>query len=766
MADHTIDCTFAGFHVETAEFSVSQGVTPGSGTLTFADTTLSIPKTGTLIFSDDFNPNCQMNGMYAVNPRIEEDAASGRKLVVTIYDRRWTWKWSWVVMRTNTPDETGAPVQTMTLTALLQFLMTHLNESNYILTGIPAVYPEVNWEFENPATALQELLDKFGLSCGFDPSSNNGRITIAHKNYSRSMPSGDYESRSLSNSNDILPDEIILCGNRKIKQITFAALIPVGEDTDGTIVPIADLSYAPADWGKELIACFTNLSTLQERELAEKCVFKWYQINWSSYTRAAVLPLLNEVSEITTVDGLDQHDKPYILAAKTIWDGTEFKNISKARINDGYSIDKKTGIVKFTTQKVVAASEGAVAGDFSAPDMDLVAAYEEKAGGDETDFIYWSRAISGGTVALPVTFIDSSITGYYIDGALQNSAALGTYANNRLDELEAMYVSTLPEMRIYPGIWYGGAYGMIRMINLSVDASGGGVTEVQLGIEAPKADMNTFEETFLKQLTKQKLVMQADDKQTADIARNALGTKNVKRDEGENSDIQPLTWLGKTLKTMAKVSNVSGMVIPAKSVCVVTTYDATNKLWAINRRSSSTPANTPVVVVQEIIPSGDNGLAFWDGLHVVLKDSGYTPAVGDRVRPKEDSFEAEQNDAGALVVVKIDGSDLFVKPVGGGGGGGGIRTAVVAENATANNHIKCSFWDESTGAVATSGDDFEVEVYVHMLGSSRLDMVGEVLIIGTVVSVYQAVDYNGGSPVTRWYMIQTLTAGEEHWPYD
>ncbi|MBW8002627.1 MAG: hypothetical protein FVQ80_11500 [Planctomycetes bacterium] len=705
----TIDCTFAGFHVESGEFSIVQGIAPGSGTLTFSDTSLAIPKTGTLIIADGLNTSCQINNIYAVNPRIEEDAVSGKQLVVTIYDRRWAWKHSWVVLRANTPDETGAPKQVKNLSALIAFLMTHLNESLYVMSSIPTVYPEVNWEFENPAIALQELLDKYGLVVGFDPSNFSGRITVGPKNGLRSMPGGDYSIKTLSNSNDIYPTNLILSGNRKINQKTFLGLIPVGEDTDGKIKPITSLSYAPADWGKELIACFTNLSTLQQRELAEKCIFKWYQINWATYTRAEVLPLLNEISALTTVDGNTEHDKPYILAEKTTWDGTEFKNIAKAVINEGYSIDKKTGIVKFTNQKVKATTEGAVATDFSAPDMDLVAAYEEKAGGDETDFIYWTRALAGGTITLPATYIDSSITGYYIAGVLQNSAALDAYANARLDELDDLYIATLPEIRVYPGTWNGGAYGRIRLINLSVDAQGGGEVEVQLSVEAPKVDMNTYKEVFQQQLVEQNLQRKAEDKQTADDRRSELGVKKGRRDIGENTDAQPLTWLGKTTKSIAKVKNVSGLLIPAKSVCVVTSYNTTDKLWEINRKSASTPPSQPVVVVQEAIPIGANGLAFWDGLHVVLKNAGYTATVGDIVSPKTGNFDVEKDAAGELVVVKINVNDLYVKPVRGTS----VRKVFVKTTPTTTKTVVC--WLSDTDGV---GDTITVYCEISESGTA------------------------------------------------
>ena len=104
--------------------------------------------------------------------------------------------------------------------------------------------------------------------------------------------------------------------------------------------------------------------------------------------------------------------------------------------------------------------------------------------------------------------------------------------------------------------------------------------------------------------------------------------------------------------------------------------------------------------------------------------------------------------------------------VGGAGSSGVIRIARIAENATANDHIKASLWDASTGVVATEGDEFEVELWALMLGSSRLDMVAERLTIGDPVPVFQAYYDNNGTPELRWYINNVFTAGEEWYGYD
>ncbi len=115
----------------------------------------------------------------------------------------------------------------------------------------------------------------------------------------------------------------------------------------------------------------------------------------------------------------------------------------------------------------------------------------------------------------------------------------------------------------------------------------------------------------------------------------------------------------------------------------------------------------------------------------------------------------------------VDSTGIHSRIVPGvGGGGGTTRIARIAENATATDHIKGSLWSESTGIIATEGAEFETELYALMLGSSRLDMVSEILVIGDYVPVFQAIYDDSGTPTQAWYINFVFNAGEEHWGYD
>ena len=167
----TITATFAGYPVLSGEFSFVLGIAPGSGTLEFANTSYNIPKKGTLIFNDGTH-SIALYDIFAMNKRIESDSVSGVKLVCTIYDRRWAWKYGAMVGTYNKQDVNGVPEKAQSINVLLAKCFYELNETNYTFLGLPTgdakVYPEVNWEYDNPGSAMQDILDKAGLLLGTD----------------------------------------------------------------------------------------------------------------------------------------------------------------------------------------------------------------------------------------------------------------------------------------------------------------------------------------------------------------------------------------------------------------------------------------------------------------------------------------------------------------------------------------------------------------------------------------------------------------------
>ena len=746
MTVHILGATFGGFAVSSLEFNLSTGVSPGTGSAVFNDTTLNIPTKGVLIMTDDVD-TVTLNDVYAVNPRIEVDSIGGAQLVVTLYDRRWGWKYGVVIGQYNKQTPSGSPSETTTLATLIGYIMTALSETNYALVNVPTAYPEVNWEVENPGNALDELLRKYSLTISLDTTSN-GRFVICPFDESRTMPAGDIEASTIVASNFIRPTSVVLVGSRKINQLLFEDLIPVGEDTDGTIKLIDNLSFAPAGagqggesyayelWGKELVACFSNISDMRERELAEKCIFKWYSIDWTIEVRASILPLLNEIAETVTAEGNEEHDKPYVLGVKTIWNGATFKTLSNARIDSGYTIDKKLGIAKFNTPQItIANSDGPAAGNFKIAVLDMVAAYEIKEG-VASDYLSWSRAIFGGTEGDAI-HKDSSIVGYYLNGVLQDSIDLDAYAEDVLDRIALLYVPQYPVVYRYPGVWAYGAYGMIRSVAYSI-GDDGATTEIQKNIEVPRLQSEGYKEKLHKRIIDFDLREDGAKAKLQGRRDRAIGTGGYARsDTGQRATTSPFNLFGRESAYVKYAKNVAGMDIPAKSFAMITGYDSTLNMIEIDRPDKDGVRG--LVVVPELIPSGENGIVLVDGIRVVLKDSTYsTPVAGDLIGSKEDDFEAIEDDMGSYRIIKVDTNDLYIEKLGAGGGGGNKRIGYCRTD---------------------SPNDSSIEVYLDTDATGEL-VTAECLIVNGTSLMYSAPWLNDGDPV---FVEKILVAGVPTW---
>ncbi len=661
----TIRAYYSGYGC-TIEFAMALGVSPGSGTAVFDNVSARIPKYGSLKMSDGIR-SVTINEVYADNPRIEYDAVNGKRLTATLYDRRYLWKWGYIVGTYNKKSVDGVPNEEKTLAELLVLCLLALDERYYNFRNIPEVYPEVRWEFDNPGVALNDLCEKYGLVVGISAIGSNP-IMIRPYNSRRHVPTGFGSKRIDGLSKAIRPSGIILVGNRVVCQRKFITLVAVGEDTDGAIKPIGNLSFAPSDWGEELIACYTNLATQQQRELAEKCVFKWYSIDWGSYDIDKVLPLLNEISEKVTINGTEKHDKPYILGAKTTWDGTTFKTHSKVRLSEGYQVDKKLGIVKFNKPVYKSDADGAVSGGLTLADLDLVAAYERKDNNTD-DFRTWSRALVGTT--LSAIKVDSNLVSYakFDDGTdilrELNTAELDAYAYEALNQLYEFYLQGYPKIFLYAGVYPEGAWGEFQSVVWRADENGA-ETEIQVAIEIPRPALPKFKERLNERKIEFDFSRNSEKKAQIQQSISIGGDETQKVSDGDisvNSMFGPYVERG---SNVGLAKNVYGSAIPAKSAVRISGYDTTNRLWEVTRPDG---VDLPeAVICQEAIPSGDNGAIHFNGLHVVTKSG--TVNAGELVGSVEDSFAMATSEAGTHFVVKVDGNDLYVMRVGGIGASG------------------------------------------------------------------------------------------------
>lgn len=205
-----------------------------------------------------------------------------------IKDRRWKWQAGGEisgVYNDRNPDGSLNIDTEKTAQELAEMLLDAMGESSYDISALPTdSRPHVDWACENPARELSRLCDKLGcrvvLGAGSDP------VRIVKLGVGQPLPNND-DVRSVSFGVDPpeLPDSILLCGSERIFQSKLL-LEAVGKDTDHSIKPLKDLSYAPnpdADDGgfsvSVLSGSFEGLGDdLKARQLARETVFRWYRI--------------------------------------------------------------------------------------------------------------------------------------------------------------------------------------------------------------------------------------------------------------------------------------------------------------------------------------------------------------------------------------------------------------------------------------------------------------------------------------------------------
>lgn len=173
---------------------------------------------------------------------------------VVLADRRELWKYVVPINgHYNETDSTGARVTDTekTLRELMELLLDACGETDNDVTAVDnTVYPEVDWQCEEPRLALQELCKTWGYDVvlGFD----DDPVTIVQVGTGKELPASTDSKMMVSDEIDatIQPQYIRVCFGESVAQARFE-LEAVGLDTDGEFKAFADLSYIPsAGWGR------------------------------------------------------------------------------------------------------------------------------------------------------------------------------------------------------------------------------------------------------------------------------------------------------------------------------------------------------------------------------------------------------------------------------------------------------------------------------------------------------------------------------------
>jgi hypothetical protein len=370
-------------------------------------------------------------------------------------------------------------------------------------------WPAVKWEEANPAVAAQQLAEELGLAIYLHA---DGRVTAEPIDKIVDWPSGAFSEHEHSVSSRLKPAKIEVVGPKIINEVTFSDLVAVGVEIDGTIVPLDDLSYTPYEglggWAIESFdfpmvtgGTFNGIAYTEEeaRELAKKCVFRWYMLKTADWDK---LPLLDVRAEVVEAQGESQRGKPYVIADNASFNGSTW--IKLAATADGlgidFTLDGELGLVKFAEPVFTVTGPGWKSTRKEPASVSLRAAYY-------TSSRYRREiALIGGETGTTQQHQAPDLQQWNIEGTAQNDTELNAHADTLLERLRDAYYVAGPERRTYPGILAVNPSGDIRSVQWSASPSGGAVTVLQVNYDEPNiAGMPNYEEKWRRRVTWVKL---------------------------------------------------------------------------------------------------------------------------------------------------------------------------------------------------------------------------------------------------------------------
>lgn len=362
--------------------TLTQGVSPSVCTIEVPPLKYNLPSVASLLWSYGGGvgilfPDCAID---KIEPRGD---SSGRVTWrITILDRRWIWRETGAISgRYNTERDRVAAGQggpaVKTLRELMRLCLDAMGEQGAIVSGDinqgDTFYPEVDWDFTRPAEALADLCDRSNniVTLGLD-----NRVRIFARGTGANLPTAKLIETQTTIDPPEAPAKVVVVGAPDQWQADFI-LDPVGQDVDGTIKPIDELSYAPqvdgaVDWSENDFELHSRVEA-KFRPLAKGTVWKWYRIRPGIVLPGdeqiqindlrEILPLLNQqVETYENEDGVRVARPPWVFGKfSPLEDRLASKDEVEPRISnqpDGlytgpFDVDLERGIVKFQSPVVL-----------------------------------------------------------------------------------------------------------------------------------------------------------------------------------------------------------------------------------------------------------------------------------------------------------------------------------------------------------------------------------------------------------------------------
>ncbi len=257
---------------------------------------------------------------------VDGDYSNGQRYLVTLLDFRWKWAYGQISGLYNVVrGGMIVPATRKKPQDLAKLCLVAMGVTQYDLTQLPNdTYPEITWEMERPASALESLCSNLG--CTICPQIN-GSVLIAKNAKGKKLPTIQGAELRESLKFGQVPDDIWVSAAPTVWEVSLDLANPYAiERTKGgagsnpveSIVDYNKASYKPAGgWGNEDPKYFSNAgkrgATKKDREsasaLAQESIWRMYGFKFPF--KLPGLPF-----EITNINQLVFHDD--LLAQTTV----------------------------------------------------------------------------------------------------------------------------------------------------------------------------------------------------------------------------------------------------------------------------------------------------------------------------------------------------------------------------------------------------------------------------------------------------------------
>lgn len=306
---------------------------------------------------------------------VKQITTHGHMQIYELLDRRWSWKRAYYTRAYNVRQSDGTidTVTQATIPQIVTDLFGQIGDTADVSDITSTEFPEIVYDHDNVVDAIEELLGSRGYV--ISPSMTTPVTKIWRKGNGLTIPNnGDLVSVNMSTNPPEIPQFLTcMCGKTLVQ--SKLKCDAVGEDTDGSIKRVNDLSYMPSGgWEGTDLDSMGMIADPVSQQLALKTVGKWYQvvsqadgtynlnfggINYcpgqivvtSAWQYLPIQPVL--LSSHNDIFGKKRFDEPFV-------EGTFYQSVANAQpplqantpaftVQDelGFSIDPELGIVKF-----------------------------------------------------------------------------------------------------------------------------------------------------------------------------------------------------------------------------------------------------------------------------------------------------------------------------------------------------------------------------------------------------------------------------------